>query len=266
MKSDLTDYVMRVAGAVIRALVYTMLAIPAILVIVSSFNSSDTMEFPPTGFSLRWYRTALESDRFMGALWTSTYVAVLVAMIALVVGFAGAFAINRFSFRGKAVLLGLAFSPLIVPAVVLGIGLLQLFVWLNLARTIYPLLIGHLVLAIPYVVRTVLASLALLNVQLEEAAMNLRATPLLVIRRVTLPLILPGLLSAAIFAFVTSFGNVTVSSFLTYGGHATLPVRIFAYMDNSYDPLLAAVSSIMIVVTLVIILIIERLIGAERLA
>lgn len=84
--------------------------------------------------------------------------------------------------------------------------------------------------------------------------------------RHTLPLTMPGLLSAAIFAFVTSFGKATVSSFLTYGGHATLPVRIFAYMDNSYDPLLAAVSSIMIVVTLVIILLIKRLLGAERLA
>lgn len=266
MRSDLIDYAMAVSGTFIRAIVYTMLALPAILVIMSSFTSGDTMNFPPTGVSLRWYQKAWENELFMTALWISTYIAVLVAIIALVVGFAGAFAINRFSFPGKAFLQGLAFSPLIVPAVVLGIGLLQLFAWLGLTQTIYPLLLGHLVLAIPYVMRTILASLTLHNRVLEEAAMNLRATPLQVIRRITLPLILPGLLSAAIFAFVTSFGNLTVSAFLTYGGKVTLPVQIFAYVDTSYDPLIAAVSSIMILVTLVVILTIERLIGAEKLA
>ncbi|GLR91649.1 ABC transporter permease [Bradyrhizobium iriomotense] len=266
MRSDFTDSAMAVSGAFIRASVYAMLALPAILVIVSSFTSGDTMKFPPRGFSLRWYQKAVENELFMSALWTSTYVAVLVAIIALVTGFAGAFAINRFSFPGKTFVQGLAFSPLIVPAVVLGIGLLQLFAWLDLTQTIYPLLLGHLVLAIPYVVRTILASLTLHDRVLEEAAMNLRATPLQVIRRITLPLILPGLLSAAIFAFVTSFGNATVSVFLTYGGNVTLPVQIFAYVDTSYDPLVAAVSSIMIVVTLVVIWAIERLIGAERVA
>ncbi|MGY4167680.1 ABC transporter permease [Bradyrhizobium sp. USDA 4529] len=266
MRSDLADYAMVVSGAFIRAIVYTMLALPAILVTASSFTSGDSMKFPPAGFSLRWYQKAWENELFMTALWTSTYIAVLVAITALVIGFAGAFAINRFSFSGKAFLQGLAFSPLIVPAVVLGIGLLQLFASLGLTQTIYPLLLGHLVLAIPYVVRTILASLSLHNRVLEEAAMNLRATPLQVVRRVTLPLILPGLLSAAIFAFVTSFGNVTVSAFLTYGGTVTLPVQIFAYVDTSYDPLVAAVSSIMILVTLVVVLTIERLVGAEKLA
>lgn len=266
MRSDLIDRAMAASGALIRALVYTMLALPAVLVIISSFTSGETMNFPPTGFSLRWYQKAWDNELFMTALWTSSYVAVLVAIIALVIGFAAAFAMDRFSFRGKAFLQGLAFSPLIVPAVVLGIGLLQLFVWLRLTQTIYPLILGHLVLAIPYVVRTVLASLALHDRLLEQAAMNLRATPLQVIRRITLPLILPGLLSAAIFAFVTSFGNVTVSTFLTYGGNVTLPVQIFAYVDSSYDPLVAAVSSIMILVTMVVILAIEGLIGAERLA
>ncbi|MEZ2146769.1 ABC transporter permease [Bradyrhizobium sp. DN5] len=265
MRSDLVDHVMAALSAVIRVVVYSMLALPAILVIVSSFASGNTMTFPPAGFSLRWYKTAFDSEVFMSALWTSTYLAVLVASIALVIGFAAAFAINRFSFPGKTFLQGLAFSPLIVPAVVLGIGLLQLFAWFDLTQTICPLILGHLVLAIPYVVRTVLASLSLHDQQLEQAAMNLRATPLQVVRRITLPLILPGLLSAAIFAFVTSFGNVTVSAFLTYGGHVTLPVQIFTYVNTSYDPLAAAVSSLMIAVTLAVILTIERLIGAERL-
>ncbi|CAH2394367.1 ABC transporter permease [Mesorhizobium ventifaucium] len=266
MRDDFSDNVMKMAGAVVRAVVYTMLALPAVLVIISSFTSGTSMNFPPPGFSLQWYQRAFESEPFMKALWTSTYVAVIVSFLALIIGFAAAFAINRFSFPGKGLLQGLAFSPLVVPAVVLGIGLLYLFAWMHLTQTMLPLLVGHLVLAIPYVVRTVLASLSLHNRVLEEAAMNLRATPFQVIRRITLPLILPGLLSAAIFAFVTSFGNVTVSVFLTYGGNVTLPVQLFTYVDASYDPLVAAVSSIMIFVTLAVILTIEHLIGAERLA
>ncbi|WP_420969447.1 ABC transporter permease [Bradyrhizobium sp. B120] len=257
---------MKVTGALVRAVVYSVLALPAVLVIVSSFTSGTSMNFPPPSFSLQWYQRAFESKPFMSALWTSTYLAIIVAIMALGVGFAAAFAINRFSFPGKGLLQALAFSPLVVPAVVLGIGLLYLFSWMHLSQTMLPLIVGHLVLALPYVVRTILASLSLHNRVLEEAAMNLRATPVVVVRRITLPLILPGLLSAAIFAFVTSFGNVTVSVFLTYGGNATLPVQLFAYMDASYDPLIAAVSSIMIFVTLAVILTIERLIGAERLA
>jgi putative spermidine/putrescine transport system permease protein len=265
MRSDVSDYVMAGFGAVIRPFVYVMLAAPAVLVIVQSFTSGETMRFPPPGFSLRWYQKAWESELFMNSLGISTYVAIIVAIVALVIGFAAAFAINRYSFPGKSVLQGLAFSPLIVPAVALGIGLLYLFAWAKLTQTIYPLLLGHLVLAIPYVVRTILASLVLHDQTLEQAAMNLRAPPWRVLRRITLPLILPGLLSAAIFAFVTSFGNVTVSAFLTYGGNVTLPVQIFAYVDTSYDPLVAAVSGLMILVTMAVILTIERLIGTERL-
>jgi putative spermidine/putrescine transport system permease protein len=266
MRSDPSDRVLAVSGRVVRAFAYLMLATPAVLVILMSFTAGDSMRFPPQGFSFRWYEKAFQSGPFMGSLWTSTYIAVIVAFVALAIGFAAAFAINRYDFRGKALVQGLAFSPLIVPAVALGIGLLQLFVYAKLSQTLLPLLCGHLVLAIPYVVRTILASLVLHDRTLEQAAMNLRAPPWKVLRRITLPLILPGLLSAAIFAFVTSFGNVTVSAFLTYGGNVTLPVQIFAYVDTSYDPLVAAVSSLMILVTLVVILVIERLIGTERLA
>jgi putative spermidine/putrescine transport system permease protein len=109
------------------------------------------------------------------------------------------------------------------------------------------------------------ASLSLFDRSLEEAAMNLRATPWQVVRRVTLPVLLPGLLSAAVFCFVTSFGNITVSVFLARGNHVTLPVQIFTYVEHSYDPVLAAVSTLVIVVTLLVILLVERTAGLERL-
>src|SRR5262249_2242068 len=126
------------------------------------------------------------------------------------------------------------------------------------------LLIGHLLLTLPYVVRTLTTGLRLVDRTLEQAAMNLRASPLTVVRRVTLPLLLPSLISAAVFAFVASFVNVTLSVFLGTAGTATLPVQIFAYVESSYDPVIAAVSSLVIVVTLSVMLAIERLVGLDQ--
>ena len=265
MEADTIDRIMSSLGALTRVLVYVMLALPAVIVVVASFTSGETLRFPPTGFSLRWYAAALQHSLFMAALWTSTYIGILASFVSLTIGFAAAFAIDRYQFPGRAAFRALAFSPLIVPAVVLGIGLLYLFAWMGLNQTIVGLLIGHVVITIPYVVRTILASLSLFDQTLEQAAMNLRARPSTVLRRITIPLLVPGILSAAVFAFVTSFGNVTVTTFLTYGGQVTLPVQIFSYVEHSYDPLLAAVSSLMIAVTLAVILAIERLIGSDRL-
>ena len=265
MRSDAIDRIMAILGALTRVLVYVMLAVPAVIVVVASFTSGDSLRFPPTGLSLRWYAAALQHNLFMSALWTSTLIGVLASFVSLTVGFAAAFAIDRYQFPGRAAFRALAFSPLIVPAVVLGIGLLYLFAWIGLNQTLAALLIGHVVITLPYVVRTILASLSLFDRTLEQAAMNLRAGPATVLRRVTIPLLVPGILSAAVFAFVTSFGNVTVTMFLTYGGQVTLPVQIFSYVEHNYDPLLAAVSSLMIAVTLTVILSIERLIGSDRL-
>jgi putative spermidine/putrescine transport system permease protein len=153
---------------------------------------------------------------------------------------------------------------MVVPLIVLAIGLLQLLAWLGISDSIIGLLIGHVVITLPYAVRTLTASLALFDRSLEEAGASLRATPWQVLRWVTLPVLLPGLLSAATFCFVTSFGNVTLSVFLASAGRATLPVQIFTYVEHSYDPMLAAVSTLVIAVTLGVILIIEKVVGLER--
>jgi putative spermidine/putrescine transport system permease protein len=266
MRKDLIDRIMSAAGLLVRVCVYVMLVLPAVIVIVSSFTADNVLRFPPTGFSLRWYQSAFANEEFMSSLWTSTYIGLLAAALALGVGFAAAFAIDRYEFPGRAAFQSLALSPLIVPGVVLGIGMLYLLAWSGLNQTVAGILFAHVVLAIPYVVRTTLASLSLFDRRLEEAAMNLRAPPWIVLRRVTLPMLLPGVLSAAVFAFVVSFGNVTVTAFLTYDDTVTLPVRLFSYVQQSSGPFVAAISSIMIAVTLIVILMIERLIGAERLA
>jgi putative spermidine/putrescine transport system permease protein len=255
----------RVAGLVLRGGVYVLLALPAAIVVMSSVSRTTFLTFPPQGFTLDWYQRAFASEAFMGSLALSTQLALVATIVTLAIGTPAAYAIDRHRFRGRDLFHAFVMSPMIVPLVVLAIGLLQLVTWLGLGQAFLRLLIGHVVITLPYVVRTMTASLSLFDRALEEAAMNLRAPPWQVVRRVTLPILLPGLLSAAVFCFVTSFGNITVSVFLARGSQVTLPVQIFTYVEHSYDPILAAVSTLVIVVTLVVIFLVERTVGLERL-
>jgi putative spermidine/putrescine transport system permease protein len=261
---DRIDTALIIAGVIVRPLVYITLMMPAVLVVVVSFTAGATMSFPPDGFSLRWYSAALQSGPFMGALGTSTELAAITTALSLALGLCAAFAIDRYRFRGRSVFRTLTLSPLIVPVVVLGLGLLQFLSWLHLHQTFVGLLAAHVVITLPYVVRTLTASLLLFDRTLEQAAMNLRAPPLTVLRRITLPVLAPAMISASVFTFVTSFGNVTLSIFLGSASTKTLPVQIFTYVENSYDPVLAAVSTIVIFVTLVVIVIVERMVGIEK--
>jgi putative spermidine/putrescine transport system permease protein len=251
-------------GALVRGSIYLFLALPAIVVIAASINPVDHLAFPPSGFTLKWYAAAFDSKPFMDSLRLSTYLAAVATFLALAIGAPAAYAIDRYRFRGREALQAFVLSPMIVPAVVLGIGLLQFLVWLRLHQSFVGLFIGHIVITLPYVVRTMIASFSLFDRTLEQAAQNLRATPLTIVRRVTIPILLPGLLSSAVFAFVTSFGNINVSLFLAHGGQATLPIQIFTYVDYGSDPTLAAVSTLVIVVTVALLLIIERVAGLQK--
>jgi putative spermidine/putrescine transport system permease protein len=255
---------LRLAGVALRGTTYLLLALPAVIVVASSVSRTTFLTFPPQGFTVDWYRRAFLSPAFMGSLLLSTELALAATVLALAIGTPAAYAIDRLRFPGRGALQALLLSPMIVPVIVLAIGLLQLLTWLGLGQPFLRLLIGHVVITLPYVVRTMTASLSLFDRSLEEAAMNLRATPWQVVRRVTLPVLLPGLLSAAVFSIVTSFGNITVSVFLARGSQVTLPVQIFTYVEHSYDPVLAAVSTLVIVVTLLVILLVERTAGLDR--
>jgi putative spermidine/putrescine transport system permease protein len=266
MRIDAIDMGMKIAGSIVRPLAYVTLCLPAAIVIVTSFTAGESLRFPPEGVSLRWYQAAINSEPFMSALWASTRLAFVATFLSLAIGLASSFAIDRFRFRGREAFRTLTLSPLIVPMVVLGLGLLQFLSWMQLNQTFSGLLIGHVLITLPYVVRTLTASFVLFDRTLEQAAMNLRAPPWRVLWRITLPLIGPALVSATVFAFVTSFGNITLSIFLGFAGETTLPVAIFTYVEHSYNPILAAVSTIVILVTLVVIAIVEKLVGMETVA
>ncbi|HXJ83388.1 MAG TPA: ABC transporter permease [Candidatus Methylomirabilis sp.] len=255
---------LRAATGIVRWCVYVGLALPPLIVVASSFSRTTFLTFPPKGFTLAWYWRAAQSQPFMQSLLLSTELAIVATVLALLVGTPAAAAIVRRRFPGREAVQAALLAPMVVPLVVLAIGLLQVLTWLGLAQTFAGLVIAHVVLTLPYVVRTMAASLMLFDRSLEEAAMSLRARPSQVIRRVLLPILLPGVLSASVFCFVTSFGNITLSAFLARGGLVTLPVQIFTYVEHSYDPVLAAVSTLVIVVTLAVILLVERLAGLDR--
>ncbi|WP_142502186.1 ABC transporter permease [Klebsiella sp. 2680] len=263
-KLDLSDYILNYGGLVVRGFVYIMMLTPAVIVIGASFTSGTMLQFPPDGFSLKWYMRALADDQFIDAMWTSAYLAFFATLLSLLLGLSSAFVLDRFSFTGRSLFSSLLLSPVIIPMVVLGLALLQFLSWLGISQTFTGLLLGHVLIMLPYVVRTLLTGLGLLNKTLEEAALNLGTAPLRVMCRVTIPLLRPAIIAASVFAFVTSFGNVTLSVFLASSDSVTLPVQIFSYVESSYDPTVAAVSAIVIAITLAVILIIEKVVGVSQ--
>lgn len=266
VKLDLSDHVLNIGGHLLRGFVYMMMVTPAVIVIGSSFTSGSLLQFPPEGFSFKWYQAVFESQQFMQALWTSIYLAFLATVISVALGFTAAFVLDRFDFAMRSSFAALLISPIIIPMVVLGLALLQLLSWLGFGQSFVGLLMGHVLIMLPYVVRTLSTGFGLLNKTLEEAALNLGASPFRTTMRISFPLLMPSLIAAGIFAFVTSFGNVTLSVFLANAASMTLPVQIFAFVESSYDPTVAAVSSIVIAVTLTIILLIEKLVGVSQVA
>lgn len=253
-----------VLNATFQAAIYVLLALPALIVIGASINTESLLSFPPKGFTLRWYAATFANTAFMQSLWLSTQLAVIATTLSLAAGVPAGYALARYRSPWRDLVQSTLMSPLVVPAVVFAIGLLQLLSLLGFSRTLLGLVLGHVIITLPYVVRNMTAAFVLFDPALEQAARNLRANPWQVVRRVTLPVLLPSVLSSAVFAFVTSFGNLTVSIFLGGPGRTPLPVQIFAYVDQSIDPMIAAVSTIVILVTLAVIFLVERLVGLQK--
>jgi putative spermidine/putrescine transport system permease protein len=246
------------------ALVYAFVLAPIAVVLASSLTAADYTSFPPEGLSLRWYLAIPDHPEFLESFRISLVVALVTGALATALGTLAALALVRYRFAGRDALNAFFLSPLMLPAVVLGIALLQFYTLTGITRTPLGIVCGHLVITVPYVVRLVSASLAGFDRSLELAAMNLGATPWQAFRRVTVPLVRPGIVAGATFAVIVSFDDVSIALFLA-GPHATtLPVRIFTYIEQTFDPLATAVCSVLILVALAAVLVIERSIGLGR--
>jgi putative spermidine/putrescine transport system permease protein len=248
----------------VNALIYAFLVAPILVVIVVSFGDAPFLQFPPGRLSLRWYTSLGEYPDFLASFGLSLVLAATSAGAATVVGTMGAFALARHRFRGRALLSALVMAPLVLPGLITGIALLQFFSLFRTEPSFFRLFVGHLIVTVPYVVRSVGAVLVGFDTTLEEAARGLGAGPVTATRLITLPLIKPGLIAGALFAFILSFDNVVVSIFLTTPRLVPLPIQIYNYVESSARPIIASVSTLQIVVIVVLVVVAEKLVGFSR--
>ncbi|MFK9094838.1 ABC transporter permease [Bacillus salipaludis] len=252
---------LRTAAAIIT-IIYIL--IPLIVVIPASFTSASYPSFPPEGFSFQWYTKLLDRPEFMEAMMNSVKFALFAAFFSVLFGTLGAMAIAKYDIPGKTYITALLTSPLSVPQLVLGIALLIFFTPLMLAGTSTGFLLAHIIICIPYVIRLVLTGLSGFDYNLERAASILGANPFVVFWKVTVPLIRPAIISGGLFAFLTSFDNVTVSMFMISPDMRTLPIEIFSQMQDAYNPIVASVSSVVIFISVILIVILEKMQGVGK--
>lgn len=236
------------------ALVGAVLVAPTLIVVPLSFAGSRSFVFPPQGWSLQWYRNFFTDPGWRGALLTSLEIAVLVAVLATVLGTTAALALDRGRVPGAGVVHAVLLAPMVVPQIVAAIGVYSVFLQWRLSGTLAGFVLGHTTLAVPFVVVAVSASLRGYDRRLDLAAASLGASPLATFRRVTLPAVLPGVLSGMVFAFVTSLDEVVVALYLQSPTLHTLPVQMFSSVTVETDPTIAAASSLVLVVTTALIL------------
>lgn len=258
MKRDIS-----IGVKIISFLVYLFLAAPLIIVILASFSPTAYLKFPPNEFSLKWYANIFNSYGFVEGFINSIMLAIVATFIDLIVGISAALCVTKYNFRGKEVLTNFFTSPMFLPGIAFGFVLLQVFSMIYGMPAFLKLLIGHCVIILPYIMRNTISVSIGFNWKLEEAARSLGASAFQTFYKITLPLIKPGVVAGALLAFLFSMDDATLSAFLTDPGFVTLPVRMLTYMEFAFDPTLAAISTVLIVISVGTIIIMEKFVGLD---
>lgn len=245
-------------------LALALMALPLIVIISVSFTETAYLKFPPEGFTLKWYAEFLRDPSYLESIWLSAYLAVCATAGALLLGVPAALVISRVAFPGSRAVAAFFLSPLILPVIVVGVAILQLASNLGFARTFWAMLAGHIVIVIPYIVRTTLASLTGMQRALEEAAQDLGARPVSVFFLVTLPQIKPGIVAGSVFALIISWINVELSIFNTTADLLPIPVKLFNYIQYNVDPTIAAVSAATIYVAVIVVALLDLAVGIDK--
>lgn len=245
------------ADVVLKAWVllgFVFISFPLFLVAWLSFFTDPLLALPPSGYSFQWYSRIFIEPQFFNGFVLSLEVALIAMVVGLAVSIPAALVLARAEFRGKQFLMYLLTSPLIVPSIVIGaslyvsfIQLEYLFDWSVIGSTL-GLGAAHILITIPWCVRLIVANLLGVDLSIEEASRSLGATPFVTLRKVTIPMIWPGIVAAALFSFVISFGNLELSLFLVAPGQITLPIAILQYLEYKIDPTIAAVSVLQILI------------------
>jgi putative spermidine/putrescine transport system permease protein len=255
---------LRTTFAAMTAVAIVFLVAPSLIVILTSLTASQSLKFPPQGLSLRWYVALLKADQMQHAAWTSLVVAFWATLLCGVLGTAAALAIAR-SARGWARFFDLLFmSPLLLPALAFGFAALVFIYQLGLRPSIPFLILGHVIVCVPFVLRTTLAVLTQLDHSLLDASASLGADKWMTFRRVTLPLIGRGVGAGSFLAFMASFDNVPVSLFLADERTEVFPIHLWQQIETNLDVRTAAASGVIVILTLVLMLLAERFAGLTR--
>lgn len=249
---------------VFHALVVIFMLAPLAIVCLVAFTPESTLSLPTAGASLRWFEAVFDHPDFLQSFWNSLWLATLSATLSTAIAVPAGIATTRHAFRGRDALNALFLSPLLIPHLVLGVALLQLFSQMGAAGSFFWLVLAHSVVITPYALRLVIAALVGFDRSTEQAAASLGASAFTVFRRITLPMILPGVAGGWLLAFINSFDELTMSIFVTSPATVTLPVRMYMYATESIDPMMAAVSALMVAVTAVAMVVLDRIYGLDR--
>ncbi|OYX82633.1 MAG: hypothetical protein B7Y75_06135 [Azorhizobium sp. 35-67-5] len=238
--------------------VLILISLPALLMIPLSFGSGG-LNWPPQGFTLQWYEQMWQSPVWAQALVRSLGVGIGTGVLAMLIGTPVAFLLVRSDMRGKGAMLAFVLSPIVVPRMIIAVGLFYMFARIGLVGTALGLILGHTVVAVPYVVMTMMAVLRNYDTRLDLAAQSLGARPFATLRYVTFPILGAGMMSSFLFAFATSFDELTIALFASGGLNATLPKQFWDEVTLQVSPVIAAVSTCLFVFIAVLIFIADRL-------
>lgn len=245
-------------------LVFVIVYLPIALVVVTSFNHDTITTLPIESLDTHWYAALFQDKKTLQAVWTSVQIGVVSTTFATALGLLSALAIVRHNFRGKSLFMLLTVMPMLAPGIIMGVSLLLFARFVGFQTGFVAVLLGHILLSLPYCTFILISSLARFDRSLEEAARGLGASELAVLYRVTLPGIAPGIIGAALFAFTISIGEFVVSFFLTSAGTTTLPIRIYSIVKVGITPEINAVSTLILVATLFLSAVALRLTWSKR--
>lgn len=248
---------------VLTILTYAFLIGPMLVMIGTAINAESSLAFPPKGFSLQWFEKAFSSPSFISGFKTSFAVSLAGTLLAMLLGVPAAYAMNKYRFPMKGLVNGFFISPTLIPAVVLGFSLLKSFVP-NLGGSIYSgLLVGYTLIAIPYIIRVTSSALANFDFAVEEAARSLGCSAPKAFFKAVIPNIRSGLTSAFILAFINSFNDVSIGVFVSSPGTMTLPTAMMSYVQGKLDPTIVAASVVLMLMTILIMVLAEKLLGVK---
>lgn len=253
-----------VALKLLAGAMFLFLLAPVLVVVPMSFSGDAYLAFPPSSWGTRWYGAIFRDARIVDAFFVSLWLGLAVTFLSLLIAIPAAYALVRLKPTGTDWLLALFTAPLLLPTIVLGLGLLIVLAPLGLLGSVAGLLLCHLVVTLPYALRVLVTALSTLPAAVEEAAATLGAPPSVVFFRITLPMMVPGIVAASVLSFLVSFDEVVVSLFMTGPKLSTLPVTMFHHVEDRADPMVAAISVLLVALTLIVMLVVDRSIGLGK--